>query len=432
MRIRVEDQDGRKGHAMLDVSDEPMPAVVAGRPVEVEVAPGPEPRRRRRDRDKPPYRVPSMAEVADVEWNGLRVASLFAGCGGSCLGYRMAGYRVAWANEFEDNAAAAYRENAPATVLDRRDVRHIRPEEILEATGLEPGGLDLLDGSPPCQSFSMAGPRSKGWGRVTTHSDGTCQRSDDLFAEYVRLLRGLRPRAFVAENVAGMATGVAKGYFLETLRALRASGYRARAKVLDAQWLGVPQRRPRLFFVGVRDDLGAEPPFPRPLPWRYSLREVLPWVGRVVEDTGGQWRVRTFADGPTGPVLAGAAGQWTVEEEAWLGGDVARRWDRLGAGGQDPERFNLLRPDPDGPSPTLAAAWGSSRTIAATTHPTERRKFSIAELKRVCSFPDDFTLPGSYAQQWARLGNSVPPLMARAVGEALLPVLLAPSRGASG
>jgi DNA-methyltransferase (dcm) len=473
VRIRVEDQDGHRGHRMLDAADEPMPAVVAGRPVEIEVEAGPGPRRRRRDRDKPPYRVPSMAEVAAVPWNGLAVASTFAGCGGSCLGYRMAGYRILWANEFEANAAAAYRDNAaPGTVLDRRDVRHVRPEEVLEACGLEPGGLDLLDGSPPCQSFSMAGQRARSWGRVMAHSDGTTQRSDDLFGEYVRLLRGLRPRAFVAENVAGMTAGVAKGHFLEVLRELRASGYRVRAKVLDAQWLGVPQRRARLILVGVRDDLGPDPAFPAPLPYRYTLRDALPWVGRVVERTGGDfsrrpldggepahtvlsggaghWTVEGGAgrvivdakrpgqpaqdvtDRPGPTVTAGGAGSWTVEPEAWLAGDVAERWDRLGAGGQDRERFNLVRPDPDRPAPTMAAAWGSSATLAVATHPTERRKFSIAELRRVCSFPDDFSLPGTYAQQWARLGNSVPPLMARAVGEALRDRVLLLSRGGGG
>ena len=103
------------------------------------------------------------------------------------------------------------------------------------------------------------------------------QRTDDLFFEYARLLKGLLPKCFVAENVSGLVKGVAKGYFLEILAALKGSGYRVEAGLLDAQWLGVPQTRQRLIFVGVREDLGLPPAFPRPLPYRYSVREALGW-----------------------------------------------------------------------------------------------------------------------------------------------------------
>lgn len=419
MRIGVEEQNGHRGHRMVDTTDAPMPSVTAGRPVSVEVdGAGPVPvRPRRGEEGKPPYRVPSMAEIADVAPNGLTVASTFAGCGGSCLGYRMAGYRILWANEFEDNAAAAYRENAPTTILDRRDIRTVQAGEILEAAGLAEGDLDLFDGSPPCQSFSMAGQRNRSWGRVMAHSDGTTQRSDDLFGEYVRLLRGLRPRVFVAENVAGMTTGVAKGYFLDVLRELRGSGYRVKAKVLDAQWLGVPQRRQRLIFVGVRADLAAEPVHPVPWPWRYTLREALPWIGRVVEDTGGFMSRRPLdGDEPAHTVLCGGAGHWTVEDAG-----------RVVVATQRPSQ--PPRDVTDEPAPTVVAGsgrWGQW-TVGDDEGTPGRRKFTIAELRRVCSFPDDFVLPGSYAQQWARLGNSVPPFMARAVGEVLARQVLLPA-----
>src|SRR5262249_48769124 len=146
-------------------------------------------------------------------------------------------------------------------------------------TGKRAGEIDVLEGSPPCASFSTAGKRDKGWGRVRPYSD-TRQRTDDLFFEFARLVAGLRPKVFVAENVSGLVKGVAKGYFLQVLPALKAAGggYRVTAKLLDAQWLGVPQARQRLFFVGVRADLGLEPAFPAPLPYRYSIRDALPWV----------------------------------------------------------------------------------------------------------------------------------------------------------
>jgi hypothetical protein len=111
--------------------------------------------------EKPPYRVPSMAEVDAVPWNGLTAATTFAGCGGSSLGYRMAGFRVLYANEFVEAARDTYSANKREwTVVDDRDIRSVTPESMLELMGLGRGELDLLDGSPPCASFSTAGKRS--------------------------------------------------------------------------------------------------------------------------------------------------------------------------------------------------------------------------------------------------------------------------------
>ena len=102
-----------------------------------------------------------MAEIATIPDNGLRVVSTFSGCGGSCLGFKMAGYRVLWASEFIPAAAEVYRANHAGTILDTRDIRKIQPADILAATGLKVGELDVLEGSPPCASFSTAGKREK-------------------------------------------------------------------------------------------------------------------------------------------------------------------------------------------------------------------------------------------------------------------------------
>ena len=115
---------------------------------------------------KPTYKVPSMEEIKAIPWNGYKVASTFSGCGGSCLGYRMAGYRVVYANEFIPEAQATYKANHPNSFLDPRDIRTIQPAEIFEAAGIVAGELDLLDGSPPCSAFSTAGKREGGWGEV--------------------------------------------------------------------------------------------------------------------------------------------------------------------------------------------------------------------------------------------------------------------------
>jgi DNA (cytosine-5)-methyltransferase 1 len=441
---------------------------------------------------KPPYRVPTMQEVAAIPWNGLTVASTFSGGGGSCTGYRMAGYRVAWASEFVPAAQESYKANAaPGSILDGRDVRTVQPQEVLDALGIQKGDLDLLDGSPPCQAFSTAGKRHKGWGKDKTYEHGAKQKNEDLFQDYVRLLRGLMPRTFVAENVSGLVKGVAKGYFIEILRALKDSGYRVECRVLDAQWLGVPQCRQRTIFVGVREDLcaahGVGPVHPKPLPWRYSVREACPWIGRAVHDTSGRmgagvnsYSAGEVTDRPCPAVTIGVAGlntrHFAVEEakptlkmgahgffpgreidltrepapsvaatglgsydyelENAAGNDLAvphvagpetdisryaigDEWDKLKPGEQSKKYFNLIKPSPDQPSPSIMASSGAFPSAAQPLHPTEKRKFTIAELRRIGSFPDDYVLCGSYADQWARIGNSVPPVMAFHVGRAI-------------
>lgn len=340
----------------------------------------------KRDFDKPPYRMPSMAEIAAIPWNGLTVASTFSGCGGSCLGYRMAGFRVAWANEFVPAAQDSYRANAPDCFLDTRDIRQVQPEEILSQLGMKAGELDLLDGSPPCQAFSTAGKREKGWGVAKTYEHGASQCNETLFTEYIRLLRGLMPRVFVAENVSGLAKGVAKGYFLEILAALKACGYRVTCRVCDAQWLGVPQQRQRTIFVGVRDDLNLEPVHPLPLTYRYSVRDALPWIGKAIQDPSGQFAIQEASGRPCFAIKAGSSAHCKVEP--------------LPPSRLKPGVYAVSEVNPEAPCNDLAVPNG-----------TEKRKFTIAELKRICAFPDDFILTGSYAQQWERLGNSVPPVM---------------------
>ena len=112
-----------------------------------------------------------MAEIAALPWNGYSAVSTFSGCGGSSLGYKMAGFRVLWASEFIPAAQDTYRANHPATILDTRDIRNVQASDILDAIGMKPGELDLFDGSPPCASFSTAGKREAGWGKVKAYSD---------------------------------------------------------------------------------------------------------------------------------------------------------------------------------------------------------------------------------------------------------------------
>lgn len=374
---------------------------------------------------KPPYRVPSMAEIAALPPNGYNVISTFSGCGGSSLGYKMAGFKVLWANEFIPAAQDTYRINHPDTILDTRDIRTVKGDDILAAIGLKRGELDIFDGSPPCASFSTASKREKGWGKVKTYSD-TKQRTDDLFYEYVRLLKDVQPKVFVAENVSGLVKGTAKGYFLEILAALKGCGYQVEAKLLDAQWLGVPQMRQRLIFVGVRDDLGLKPVHPKPLQYQYTVRETIPWIVKQGDNGGFGGGAIRDADRPSPTIGAEPqAGNvryppGLVEAET----DISRyaigaEWDHVKQGTASDKYFNLVKPSLDRPCPTITAPSGLI-SAATVVHPTEKRRFSIAELKRICAFPDDFVLTGTFAQQWERLGRAVPPVMMMHIANAIL------------
>jgi DNA (cytosine-5)-methyltransferase 1 len=257
---------------------------------------------------------------------------------------------------------------------------------------------------------------------------------------------------FVAENVSGLVKGTAKGYFIEILRELRACGYRVRAKLLDAQSLGVPQARQRLIFVGVRGDLGLDPAFPSPLPYRYSIRDVMPWIRRINGRTGPQFtRVESEIDEPMNAITvqdpaqtryeveAAAAVRFTSRGHGWFSGgersgdapaptvlatNQGGAWSNYEVTGlppadTDPEtgkdlsltpaydgRYNRLRRLSDGPSPTVLT---HDRGFNAVN--TSARRFTLLELRRICGFPDDFILTGTYEQRWERLGRAVPPVM---------------------
>lgn len=454
------------GHAFRDYTDAPAPSITT-RPIEFVVTKDERPMLAT---EKPPYRVPSMAEIAAVPDTGLRVVSTFSGCGGSCLGFEMAGYRVLWANEFIAAAREVYAANHPNVILDPRSIREIAGRSILDAIGLGVGDVDVLEGSPPCASFSTAGKREKHWGKVKKYSDGA-ERADDLFFEFVRIVGETKPKVFVAENVSGLVKGKAKGYFKLILAAMKAAGYRVEARLLDAQWLGVPQMRQRIIFVGVRNDLDRDPVFPSPLPYRYSVRDAIPWIGGITvdqqtsshgdgvwpfdvqkplqtvtacvvgSDVRGDWLVdcdtdnsvhedaRRFyrdqrgafgnggeiSDKPSPTVLADSVADHDTDISRYA---IGAEWDKLGPGGQSEKYFSLVRSDPEKPVQTITAS-GGEPSIASVTHPTERRKFTIAELRRICGFPDDFILTGTYAQQWERLGRAVPPPMMEKVAIAI-------------
>jgi DNA (cytosine-5)-methyltransferase 1 len=420
----------------------------------------------------------TMEQIRDLPWNGFNAVSTFSGCGGSSTGDRMAGFRMLYASEFVSAAQDTYRNNmAPYTHLDTRDIREVTGADLLAAAGLGVGEIDLFDGSPPCSAFSTAGRLEGGWGKVKKYSD-TKQRVDDLFFEYVRLIKETQPRVFVAENVAGLVRGVAKGYFLEILAALKAAGYRVIAKVLNAAWLGVPQVRNRLILVGVRNDLAMAPVHPRPMPYQYTVRDALPYIGaqydrqrfeggalraadepspavttgptrghgarvvtddvRMVHDTRGSrptFSKGDVTDTPIPPlttqtyhhVMNGGdpVDPETGQNLSMIGYAVHEEWKKLRPGQKSQKYFHVRRQHPDQPYDTIMAAQGDI-TITGPAHWTEPRKLNLVELRALGGFPPDFTLTGSYSQRWERIGRAVPPVMMAKIAETVRDKILMP------
>jgi len=350
-----------------------------------------------------------MADVAAVPKNGLTLLSTFSGCGGSCLGFEMAGYRVVAASEFVPEARAVYEANHPDVPVFSSDIRTASGSTLLDLAGVTE--VDVLEGSPPCASFSMSGKREQGWGEERFYSGKISQRTDDLFDHFIRLLGEVRPRAFVAENVKGMLAGKARGYFAWIMREFRAKGYRVEARLLDASYLGVPQKRERVIFMGLRNDVRPELealpwPTPRPASEIVTVRQA---VGGI-EERGVLW------DHDTGSRLE-------------LSALLKSHYFMTPPGKANALRFNLIRPLWDRPCPTIVARTGYAASIC---HPDEPRFFSLRELRALGSFPADFvlapdTVKGTDMTRFRygceRVGRSVPPLMMKAVAECLVPVL---------
>lgn len=409
---------------------------------------------------RPPYRVPPLAEFnAAAGTNGYVAASTFSGCGGSCLGLKLAGFDVRFASEFVAEARRTYEANHPGVHVDSRDIRELSAADLLDVVGVGVGELDLLEGSPPCASFSIAGKRQRGWGQDSSYSD-THQRTDDLFWEFARLVEQTQPRVFIAENVPGLASGVARGYFKEIHARLSDCGYVVQARLLDASRLGVPQARRRLFFQGVRVDLAATPRWPTPSPDAYTLRDAIGLtriIARRMRDSNGPVAHVSAVeyqsdDLPARTVMAygvGAAASHQiavydrqphdglptprVDDDGFIydpetdtridlyGVAIYRDWLALKNGRTTRYLSSVMAPG-DRPSPVVTASAGG-RGTAGVIFADEPRKFTLAELRRICSFPDDFVLTGTYQQRWERLGRAVPPLMMAAVGRALVDLL---------
>jgi len=185
-----------------------------------------------------------------------KVFSCFSCGGGSTMGYKLSGFDVIGCNEIDPKMMEAYIANhnpkhsflEPIQTFKNRDDL---PQELYE--------LDILDGSPPCSSFSMAGNREKDWGKEKKFREGQAnQVLDDLFFDFIDLAKKLQPKIVVAENVKGLLMGEAKAYVRKIYEEFNSAGYYVQHWLLNASKMGVPQRRERVFFIAMRKDI-AQP-----------------------------------------------------------------------------------------------------------------------------------------------------------------------------
>ena len=196
-----------------------------------------------------------IKDLERVEKNGLRVFSCFSCGGGSSLGYKLAGYDVVGCCEIDPAMMKIYKQNNHPKydyLMDIRDFLKLPDEELPD----ELKNLDILDGSPPCSVFSMAGSRENGWTVEKAFKEGQAkQRLDDLFLHFLEVAKRLQPKVVIAENVKGLITGNAKGWVNQIVQAFDEAGYTVQIFLFNSARMGVPQKRERVFFIAGRKDL---------------------------------------------------------------------------------------------------------------------------------------------------------------------------------
>ena len=310
----------------------------------------------------------------------MKVISCFAGMGGSSLGYKQAGCEVVAMIEWDKHACQVYRLNHPNTIVYQGDIEKISCNQILEDTNLKVGELDILDGSPPCQGFSVCGKRILDDPR------------NSLFKAFLRIADELKPKNIVIENVAGMIRGKMKKAASEIIRSLKERGYFVTAGLIKAIHFGVPQLRPRVFFLASKT---SKPRLPDPTSKIITAGEALKGVVDI----------------------SGIEAKKDIKPSLKL-------FLNLGRNGETQVAFNKRIGLKGGyNSYWIGSTKIPSRTITkeySTLLHWDRRYFNITEALVLTGFPPDYKMIGSYSQCWQRIGNSVAPPMARAIAKSIM------------
>lgn len=312
------------------------------------------------------------------------------------MGYKLAGCDIVAANDIDPEMAYHYKLNLSPPLYYLCPIRDLLTKDLPDHLF----NLDILDGSPPCSTFSMAGSREKAWGKKKHFREGQAsQVLSDLFFDYLDLVERLRPRVAIAENVKGMILGNAKGYTKLVMERFRAIGYRPQLFLVNAADCGVPQRRERVFFCAVRDDVKAKP---------------------LKLSPKGRWI--TAGEACSDCVINDNSLSLTPEtEKAW---QLTPRGESIAVGIEKLKckrsRFNEYRLSDCQPANSLSS---QSQNFYHWNHP---RRLAFIEWKRLGSFPDDYRAKSDRIGKYM-IGMSVPPKMTKAVAEAVITQWLKPN-----
>jgi DNA-cytosine methyltransferase len=360
--------------------------------------------------------------------------STFAGGGGSCIGFHLAGGHVVLASEFVPEARRTYAANFPDTPIDTRDIREVIADgasikTFLARAGLKPGELDILNGSPPCCEFSTAGRGISDQQELRRYSDTKQRGMATLILDFFKLARHARPKIVVGENVPALAWSKNRAFFegaLDTLRYADPSHtgrlYYVNSAVLSASGFGVPQDRRRLFFIGVRadaaravgidDDDDVLALFPEPSDFPVSIRSALADLRQADAEIDPWCRA----------AMTGSIGRWIDH----LPPNPRKRLKLKDVGFPADSLFSMVRCAWDLPAPTLTVTGQGPKGLSGAIHPEANRKFTIPELKRLFGLPDDYALTGTLAQAAERVCRMVPPRVTQAIAEQIYERVLRP------
>lgn len=363
-----------------------------------------------------------------MQHNGT-VIDLFCGAGGLSEGFRQAGFHVLAGSDYDATAGKTFAQSHPEATFIGGPIQDLKAADLMAATGLGPGQLDVLVGGPPCQGYS-----------VYNHQRGVHDPRADLFKQYIRIVSALKPRWLVMENVSGL-TSIANGAIIREIEAEMAKlGYDVAWKILRAEDYGVPQERRRIFFLATRT--GAKIEFPEATHGEGRLPFVTIWdaisdlPALQNGDLKGLTRYATEPNTAYQAEMRVGVKNLTNHSASRLSPINEARMRYIPAGGSWREiPFDLLpegmkkakrsdhtkrygRPKKSQLACTILTKcdvhWG------AFIHPEQDRAFSVREAARLQSFPDSFEFLGSRTEQYVQVGNAVPPLLGRAVALALL------------
>ena len=343
----------------------------------------------------------SAQNVTQSEKKGYSSIELFAGAGGLALGLEQAGFNTILLNEWDKYACQTLRTNRPNWNVLEGDVSEIDFTPYRNK-------VDFLSGGFPCQAFSYAG-KGKGFEDIR----GT------MFFQFARAIDEVRPKIILGENVRGLVNHD-NGRTLATIKkTLQDLGYTLiEPQILNAMNYRVPQKRERIFIVGIRNDLAEKVHFewPKISERIMTMRDALKAGELYPTDV-------PKSDGQLYPEHKKAVMDLVPPGGCWrdLPDDIARSYMKgsyfLGGGRTGMAR----RLGWDEPSLTLTCAPAQNQTERC--HPEETRPLTVREYARIQTFPDDWQFQGSMSQRYKQIGNAVPVNLAKAVGESLINVL---------